>query len=157
MMMVFDVTSYQRVNRDVSHTDHLIPRFLKPLSQRAVSASSWQVLSGTQLCAPPEARAAPQAPLSLLGAREEESWPGSAIPPLLPFLWGPVPVSQSMSLLTVPVSSARLLNPRKGRKHGAGRLPEGLLQELSEAPLGWEGWRRRRTCVYAPRSTSANS
>lgn len=58
---------------------------------------------------------------------------------------------------TVPVSPAQLLNPRKGRKHSAGRLPEGLLQELSEAQLGWKGWRRRRTCVCTPCPTSANS
>ena len=53
---------------------------LSNASQKTISASSWQVLSDAQVRAPPGARAVPQAPLSVLGAREEQSVPWEQIP-----------------------------------------------------------------------------
>lgn len=47
LMMVSDVQSYQRVTTDVSHTNHLIPSFLKPVSQRPFSL----LVTGTDGCA----------------------------------------------------------------------------------------------------------
>lgn len=48
---------------------------------------------------------------------------------------------------TILVSLPRPLNPHKGKKHGARRLPGGMLWELSQAQCCWKGWKMRKTWV----------
>lgn len=153
-MLAFDVKSYQRENRHISYQSS-DPLISKASISKGHSASSWQVLLDAQVCASPKAGASLQAPLSYLRAREEESgawehiWDRDCYSPTCAFSLGccshhPIHV---MTARTVLVPLPRPLSTHKGRKQGAGRLPEGLVWKLSQAQHCQKGWKMRKTRV----------